>query len=179
MKCIPILCLLCLAVVVGPAGAQYEQPSSVIGAAGGKCASAGYRHAGPLGQPTPVGAGASAGYLLYAGFWEKVAVATGVMDHVIPEMFRNVLLPNLPNPFAASTAIRFSLPAPGNVELRVFDVSGRLVRTLAHGERREAGPQQVVWDGTDSRGKRVTSGVYFYRVDALGQSAARRMVRLK
>jgi flagellar hook assembly protein FlgD len=53
------------------------------------------------------------------------------------------------------------------------------VRSLASDERREAGLHHVRWDGTDARGERVASGVYFYRVDALGQSAARRMVRLK
>ncbi len=92
---------------------------------------------------------------------------------------RLALHPNAPNPFASSTTIRFSLPTPAAVELNVFDVSGRLVRSLASDERREAGLHHVRWDGTDARGERVASGVYFYRVDALGQSAARRMVRLK
>jgi subtilisin family serine protease len=92
---------------------------------------------------------------------------------------RLVLHPNAPNPFASSTSIRFMLPATATVDLRIFDVAGRLIRTLASGERREAGLQQIRWDGRDAGGSRVASGVYFYRVDALDQSVTERVVRVK
>jgi len=107
------------------------------------------------------------------------SAVTGVAEADAPTAMRLALHPNAPNPFGSATTIRFSLPAPGRVDLRVYDVAGRLVRTLLNGEPRESGFQQVRWDGTDAAGARVASGVYFYRVNALGQSATRRMLRVK
>jgi len=68
---------------------------------------------------------------------------------------------NYPNPFNPSTKIEFSLPVRGQVELKIYNVRGELVTTLLN-ETREAGLSSVVWNGTDSRGKTVASGVYFY-----------------
>jgi beta-glucanase (GH16 family) len=80
-----------------------------------------------------------------------------------------------PNPFTSSTVIRYVLPRAETVHLRVFDVSGRLVRTLVPGERMPAGPQQISWDGRDGSGRRVRSGVYFYRLDAGSFSDTKRV----
>ncbi len=71
------------------------------------------------------------------------------------------LHPNRPNPFNPSTVIGYEVPAGGaRVRLEVFDIRGRLVRTLVD-ERQAAGPRQVLWDGADGSGRRVPSGVYF------------------
>ncbi len=88
------------------------------------------------------------------------------------------LAQNQPNPFNPSTAIGFSLPAAGDVSLLVFDVSGRLLRTLAHG-RHAAGTHAVSWDGRDDRGQAVPSGLYLYRLSANGTTTTRRMTLLK
>ena len=85
---------------------------------------------------------------------------------------------NYPNPFNPKTEIRFTLAAAGAATLRVFDTQGRLVRTLVDGPL-AAGEQRVVWDGADGDGHRAASGVYFYRLEAEGRSATRRMVLLK
>ncbi|TMQ50001.1 MAG: T9SS type A sorting domain-containing protein [Candidatus Eisenbacteria bacterium] len=66
-----------------------------------------------------------------------------------------------PNPFNPSTTIAFELAKAGRVTLRVYDVSGRLVSTLAAGDM-GAGRQEVRWDATRRNGSRVPSGVYFY-----------------
>jgi len=66
-----------------------------------------------------------------------------------------------PNPFNPYTTISFETRAPGKVRLRIFDVSGRLVTTLAD-RAMGAGLQEVRWDGTTRMGSRVSSGVYFY-----------------
>ena len=86
---------------------------------------------------------------------------------------------NAPNPFVVSTTLRYSLPARASVDLRIFDVAGRLVRTLSPAAPQDAGRHEVRWDGTATGGRRVASGVYFARVSALGQSATRRLVRLE
>jgi hypothetical protein len=68
-----------------------------------------------------------------------------------------------PNPFNPATTIGFSLASEGTVSLIVYDVAGRVVRTLVEGAC-DAGPQSVVWDGTTDEGPRAASGVYFIRM---------------
>ena len=84
-----------------------------------------------------------------------------------------------PNPFGVNTALSYELPSPGDVDIRVFDVSGRLVRTLIDSEPRPAGLQTLVWNGRDDRGRKVASGVYFFRVNIGGESIERRTVLLR
>jgi len=85
---------------------------------------------------------------------------------------------NSPNPFNPATRIAFDLPNAGDVELGVYAVNGRRVRTLLH-EHREAGRYEVSWDGRDSGGRRAASGVYFYRLTAAGRSITRKMQLLQ
>ncbi len=85
---------------------------------------------------------------------------------------------NAPNPFRSSTAnttIRFSLPTEREVELRVFDVAGRSVKTLAKG-RLSPGVHTLAWDGSGERGTPLASGVYFYRLLAGRDHAQKKMV---
>jgi hypothetical protein len=84
----------------------------------------------------------------------------------------------VPNPFNPQTTLSFSLPEAGHVKLTVYDVGGRLVATLLD-EERNAGVWNVVWQGLDSRGQRVSSGVYFYRIEAGEFVETKRMVLLK
>jgi hypothetical protein len=88
------------------------------------------------------------------------------------------LAQNVPNPFNPTTAITFSLAQAGPVELAIYDVTGRLVRTLVKGNR-PAAQHTVSWDGKDERGSQVSSGVYFYRLRAGRFTATRKMVLLK
>ena len=88
------------------------------------------------------------------------------------------LAQNAPNPFNPSTEIAFDLPSATRVELRIYAVDGRLVRTLVDGER-SAGTNRVVWDGRDDAGRSVPSGTYFYRFAADGRSIVRKMQLLK
>jgi hypothetical protein len=86
--------------------------------------------------------------------------------------------PIRPNPFLARTEISFSLEEPDAISLAVYDITGRLVRTLARGPY-PAGRTMVFWDGRNDSGRRVSSGVYFSRLDAAGQVRTRRMVFLR
>ena len=85
---------------------------------------------------------------------------------------------NSPNPFNPTTAIRFTLASKETVTLAVYDLNGRLVRTLVSGTR-DLGSHSVTWDGRDNAGTSVASGVYFYRLDAGKVSDTRKMVLLK
>lgn len=73
--------------------------------------------------------------------------------------------PAAPNPFNPTTRIRFTLPAAGRAQVRVYDAAGRLVRTLVDAEL-AAAAHVATWDGRDDAGRSCPSGVYFYRVAA-------------
>ena len=85
---------------------------------------------------------------------------------------------NYPNPFNPGTDIEFALPARSNVNLAVYDLLGRHVKTLVSGEL-EAGYHVVSWNGEDGAGNAVSSGIYFYKIEANDFSMTRKMIMLK
>ncbi len=104
---------------------------------------------------------------------------TDVPDDGAPEFAKLVLNQNMPNPFNPITSIQFSVPDnAGPVELHVYNVSGRLVRTLVDDEL-TAGPHSVVWNGKDDSGRSLASGIYFAKLTAGGETAERKMALLK
>jgi len=76
---------------------------------------------------------------------------------------QNALGQNYPNPFNAETLISYTLAQDGPVHLRVYNLSGQQIRTLIQA-RQTAGRQEAKWDGKDSSGRAVASGVYLYRL---------------
>jgi hypothetical protein len=88
------------------------------------------------------------------------------------------LAPNAPNPFSPETTIRFSLPRKGEVELAVFDISGRKIVSLVSGEL-EPGRHTLVWQGLDQSGREVANGLYFSRLQFGGEVLTGRMILLK
>ncbi len=101
--------------------------------------------------------------------------ATGV-DVEIPAA--SVLYGNYPNPFNPKTRIAFALPAREHVRVSIYDIRGRLVRTLVD-EVLEAGPHDLAWDGTNGADEPVGSGVYFYRLEAGTRIHDGKMVLMK
>ncbi|MFC1799388.1 M28 family peptidase [Candidatus Eisenbacteria bacterium] len=83
-----------------------------------------------------------------------------------------------PNPFKADTRLAFILSAAARVEVRVFDIEGRLVKTLLEAPL-GAGPHGVVWDGTDAEGARVAPGVYFTGISTGSVSRHAKVVLLR
>jgi len=102
--------------------------------------------------------------------------ATGVGDQAPARAV--ALEQNVPNPFNPQTMIRWTLPLDADVTLRVYDVRGRLVRTLVD-ERQTAGARAATWDGRDDRGASVASGAYVYRLQAGEVSLQRRMMLVR
>ncbi len=88
------------------------------------------------------------------------------------------LAQNEPNPFNPTTSIRFTLASKEQVTLSIYDVSGRLVRSLVN-EERGIGSHSVAWDGRDAAGNPAGSGLYFYRLNAGKFSDTKKMVLLK
>jgi predicted lipoprotein with Yx(FWY)xxD motif len=85
---------------------------------------------------------------------------------------------NYPNPFNPTTRIAFGLSVPGRASLRIYDAAGRLVRVLVEGAR-PAGAYAETWDGRDSRGAAVASGIYFYRLAAPGFDETKKMAIMR
>ena len=91
----------------------------------------------------------------------------------------DALFQNAPNPFNPETTIRYSLSSPGWATIRIFNAGGALVRTLVD-KHHAAGMYTVRWDGKDDQGRRLSSGVYFYRLQtASGASEAKKLLMLK
>lgn len=92
---------------------------------------------------------------------------------------RTVLHANVPNPFNPVTEIRFDLAEKGHVLLQVYDVTGRLVRTLIDEPRSVGANQSVLWDGLDGAGRRAPSGIYLYRLATANVEATRKMILMQ
>jgi hypothetical protein len=89
-----------------------------------------------------------------------------------------ILEQNYPNPFNPQTNITYSIPEPAFVKLCIYDINGILVKTLFEGNQ-SAGRYQTLWDGENSSGRKVGSGVYFYRIQANSFLQTRKMILLK
>ena len=83
-----------------------------------------------------------------------------------------------PNPARDGTWIGFSMDRDGPAKLRIYEPSGRIVRELVSGTVL-SGEQMRFWDGRDKAGRRVASGVYFYRFEASGRSLTRKLVMVR
>jgi hypothetical protein len=106
------------------------------------------------------------GTVVEAGRSPGVTVALRVSGTAgVPREF--ALEQNYPNPFNPSTRISYALPVESRVRIHVYDIGGRLIRTLVDGVQ-TAGHLSVEWDGRNGAGGAVGSGVYFYRIEARG-----------
>ncbi|HET6347725.1 MAG TPA: T9SS type A sorting domain-containing protein [Candidatus Krumholzibacteria bacterium] len=121
-------------------------------------------------EPETMGATATAD-----GHWYCANPPT-VVPTTTPAQF--ALFPAFPNPFNPSTTIRYSIGRAADVSLVVYDVAGRQVRVLVD-QHRSPGTYESPWDGRDSRGNPVASGVYFYRLHAGTFTDTKKMVLLK
>jgi hypothetical protein len=88
------------------------------------------------------------------------------------------LTQNVPNPFRPPTRIGFEVGAPGRVRLAIYAVDGRLVRTLVD-RIEEPGVHEAAWDGRDGRGFEQPAGVYLYRLESGGKTAARKLLMIR
>lgn len=85
---------------------------------------------------------------------------------------------NYPNPFNPVTKISYDLPERSFVEISIFNTNGKLVKRLVN-EQKDAGYHNVEWNGTDMNGKRISSGVYFYRLSAKNLKTGREFIQTR
>ncbi|MDH4069270.1 MAG: FG-GAP-like repeat-containing protein [Ignavibacteria bacterium] len=111
------------------------------------------------------------------GFAQKGTISAGAVTEnaVVHEMS---LDQNYPNPFNPSTTIRYSVSNAGRVTIAVYNILGQIVSMLVD-EHQEPGLKTVIWDGNNSQGSPVPSGVYLYRMDAGDYSRMEKMILMK
>lgn len=113
-------------------------------------------------------------------FWIGPDSATGVeggpASRGVPLVFGMGRI--APNPFTAGTEIRFRLSEPGRTSLKIYNISGQMVRSLVDGERR-AGEYRTTWDGRNDMRQRVAAGIYYARLDCGGRLAVGKMTLLR
>ncbi|MFA7028895.1 MAG: T9SS type A sorting domain-containing protein, partial [Candidatus Cloacimonadaceae bacterium] len=85
---------------------------------------------------------------------------------------------NYPNPFNPETTIRYSVKETVPVTIEIYNLKGQLVRTLVN-EVKTAGNYSVIWNGRDSHNQPVSSGVYFYKMNAGKYSSTKKMIMMK
>jgi hypothetical protein len=95
----------------------------------------------------------------------------------VPEVY--ALQQNFPNPFNPVTQIRYQLPEESIVTIQIYDIMGRVVRSLVSGQKELTGYHQVSWDGTNNHGDGVSAGMYLYVIQAGKFRNTRKMVFMK
>ncbi len=85
---------------------------------------------------------------------------------------------NHPNPFNPTTSITFDVPEAAEAKLTIYNMMGKRIRTLFHGQA-TAGQHQVVWNAANEQGVKVASGVYIYKLEANNFQAMKRLILMK
>ena len=107
---------------------------------------------------------------------EVLLAPTAVLEQILP--LSTALAQNYPNPFNPETTIQFDLAVETSVSLRVYDVTGQVVRTLVSATL-PAGTYTRLWDGSNEQGMRVGNGVYFYELKAGSFTSKKKMTLLQ
>lgn len=94
----------------------------------------------------------------------------------LPRVF--ALYQNAPNPFQNQTTFRYGLPVPTHVNIKIYDITERLVKTLVN-EIKKAGYYSIAWNGKDNGDRGVASGIYFYRFKAGDFVKTKKMIFLR
>jgi len=85
---------------------------------------------------------------------------------------------NAPNPFNPSTTISYTLEEPGHVSVKIFNTQGQLIRTLFNGQQ-SSGTHSILWNGLDEHSEKVSTGLYFYRIESGNKVLTKRMMLMK
>lgn len=148
-----------LLLLATPVLAQNQLTESVV-SAGGAEMTGGHRLRGTLAQ-SAAGRTVGLNYELKIGYWRSYGETVSATPDLPDPVWG--FAGNHPNPFNPMTTISFTLPEPGAVKLRIYNLRGELVRTLVD-TGFDAGAHEVAWNGRNDSGGEVASGVYFARL---------------
>jgi hypothetical protein len=121
-------------------------------------------------------------YSLAYGKGAQLSVGSAIVTTQPYEITDFKLTQNYPNPFNPTTTIQYNVADEGLVSLQVYDITGRLVKTLVDNQFRNPGNEagySVVWNGLDDRGQKVSAGLYIYRLQSGTMSMTNKMILLK
>ena len=122
----------------------------------------------------------NSGYATKPKLWPSISLQLennlSSKNNSLPKVF--ALHQNYPNPFNPKTIIRFDLPKESNVKILIYDILGRLTKKLID-NRQSTGFKSIQWDATNNYGKKVSAGVYLYRIEAENFRQTKKMVLLK
>ncbi|MDP7027517.1 MAG: C25 family cysteine peptidase [Candidatus Marinimicrobia bacterium] len=107
----------------------------------------------------------------------SAAMELELTARILPDVFE--LSQNFPNPFNPNTQIQFVLGKDELVSLNIFDIQGRLVNSLINNSNYPAGYHNITWNGTNTMGTQVPSGMYLYKLVIENQTITRKMVLMK
>ena len=129
-----------------------------------KASSTNYLVDGTLGEPF-IGISQSQNFFLRIGHFYSTQITTAVEEHemnvnFIPDTYD--LSQNYPNPFNSTTKLMYQIPKPGAISIKIFNVLGKKIITLVD-EHKDPGCYLISWDGTDTSGDNVTSGIYIVK----------------
>ena len=101
-------------------------------------------------------------------------------DHNVPQLVTSEyqLNQNYPNPFNPVTTLRYDLPEQTHVNIIIYDMLGRKIRTLIN-EQQDPGYKSLIWNATNDYGKPVSAGIYLYQIQAGEYISTKKMVLLK
>jgi len=99
-----------------------------------------------------------------------------LIDDTNPQSYS--LEQNYPNPFNPTTNIKYTVAKEGNVKIEVYDITGKLVTTLVN-QSMSSGTYNVTWNGQNTSGQNVVSGIYLYRIQSNDFVAIKKMILLK
>ena len=105
-----------------------------------------------------------------------VVYEMGIETELIPTVY--ALKDNYPNPFNPRTTLKYDLPEQAHVNIDIYDMLGRQVKTLMD-QTQDAGYRSVIWDATNDYGKPVSAGIYLYQIQAGEYMQTKKMVLLK
>jgi hypothetical protein len=108
--------------------------------------------------------------------WSTYCALSNDVNYLVPDNL--ALHQNYPNPFNPITSLRFDLPEDGFVNITVYDMMGRIVKTLVNGSQ-TAGFKSVQWNATNDRNEPVSAGLYLYTIQAGKFRQTKKMVLLK
>lgn len=163
--------------IVALYGQSYENQAYIISSGGGLVNGAEYENFIIIGEPiinSEISGGTYSGAI---GFLPIAVGGVNIEEEKIQSVMTNVSQ-NYPNPFNPETTINYSIKKDLNVLIEIYNIKGQKVKTLVD-EFRKAGYHSVIWNGKDSGGKPVSSGLYFYRMKTDKYQKIRKMLLLK
>lgn len=158
---------------ISTAFSQYQISNSVIGPGGNKTSNASYILNGTVGEPF-IGNSVNTANQHQIGFWyvyQQQTITDVEDDQTIPIEFK--LEQNYPNPFNPSTVIKFAVPERSNVVIKIYDILGGEIVTLAN-EEMDAG-----WYQRSFNANGISSGVYLFRMEAGNYVNTKKMILLR